>query len=299
MKSPGFIRERESLARHSTLGIGGPADFFARIKTEEQLLEASEFARDEGLVDIFVLGHGSNILFSDKGFRGLVLKMGPRKMYFLSNGLKELSVEAGALVSTIIGLETKLGFSGFENFAGLPGTVGGAIYGNAGCFGAEFWERIISVRYFDSENFLELKPEDFLFPFSYRSSLFKDHPNWVIISARFKIEEADPRQVAKRIKEVAEQRAKRQPEAKNIGCIFKNPLRCGMRVSAGRLIDEAGLKEFRVGNARVSRIHANFFENLGGAKANDFLELIRIVRGEIYSKSGIMLEEEIVEVGEF
>ncbi len=298
MNPPDFIREGESLAKHSTLGIGGPADFFARIKTEEQLLEASEFTRDEGL-DIFVLGRGTNVLFSDKGFRGLILKMEPRKMYFLSNGMKELSVEAGALVSTIVSLETKLGFGGFENFAGLPGTVGGAIYGNAGCFGAEFWKKIISVRYFDGENFLELKPEDFLFPFTYRSSLFKDHPNWVIISARLKIEEVDPRQVAKKVKKVTEQRAGRQPEARSIGCIFKNPLRDGERISAGKLIDEAGLKGKRIGNAEISPVHANFFVNLGGAKVSDFLELIELTKGRVLERSGILLEEEIVRVGEF
>ncbi len=298
MKRPNFISGGVSLAQYSSLGIGGKADFLARIRSEEDLFRAFEFARDEEL-DIFVLGRGTNVMFSDKGFRGVVLKMEPRKMYFFSNDMKELSVEAGALVSTIVGLEAESGFSGFENFAGLPGTVGGAIYGNAGCFGAEFWEKIISVRYFDSENFLELKPEDFLFPFSYRSSLFKDHPNWVIISARFKIEEADPRQVAKRIKEVAEQRTERQPEAKNIGCIFKNPLRCGMRVSAGRLIDEAGLKGMRIGNAEISSVHANFFVNLGGAKASDFLELIRLTKSKVLEKSGILLEEEVIRVGEF
>ncbi len=298
MKSPGFIREGEFLAKHSTLGIGGPSDFFARIKTEGELLEASEFARDEEF-EVFVLGCGTNVLFSDKGFRGLVLKMGPRKMYFLSNDTKELSVEAGALVSTIVGLEAEAGFSGFENFAGLPGTVGGAIYGNAGCFGTEVWEKIISVRYFAGENFSELKPEDFLFPFSYRSSLFKDHPSWVIISARLKIEEADPKQVAKRVKEVAGQRAERQPEAKNIGCIFKNPLRDGERVSAGELIDCVGLKGKRIGNAEISSIHANFFVNLGGAKASDFVELIKLAKGRVFEKFQIVLGEEIVTVGEF
>lgn len=298
MKRPDLVSAGVNLAQHSSLGIGGKADFLARIRSEEDLFRAFEFARDEKL-DTFVLGRGTNVLFSDKGFRGLVLKMEPRKMYLFSNDVKELSVEAGALVSTIVGLEAESGFSGFENFAGLPGTVGGAIYGNAGCFGAEFWERMISVRYFDGENFLELKPEDFLFPFSYRSSLFKDHPNWVIISARLRIKEADPRQVAKRVKEIAGQRAERQPVGKDAGCIFKNPLRCSVRVSAGRLIDEAGLKGMRIGNAEISSVHANFFVNLGGAKASDFLELIELTKGRVLERSGILLEEEVIRVGEF
>jgi UDP-N-acetylmuramate dehydrogenase len=297
MAKPDFICANKPLFRHSTLGIGGDADFFALIDNLDKLAEAVEFSRDEGL-DVFVIGRGSNILFSDQGYRGLVLKIGVRKMHHFMPG-KEFWVEAGALVSTIVDLGTKIGFSGFENFAGLPGTVGGAIHGNAGCFGSEFWKRVEAVKFFDGGDFQEFRPSNHPMPYSYRHSIFKDHPNWIIVSARLKIEETDPGQVAQRVKEVAEQRAKRQPGAKNIGCIFKNPLRDSKMVSAGKLIDEAGLKGSRVGNALVSHVHANFFENLGGAKAGDFLELIKIVRSKVYSKFGIMLEEEIVKVGEF
>jgi len=299
MAKPDFICANKPLFRHSTLGIGGDADFFALIDNLDKLAEAVEFSRDEGL-DVFVIGRGSNVLFSDRGFRGLVLKIGARKMHhFMFMPGKEFWVEAGALVSTIVDLGTKVGFSGFENFAGLPGTVGGATYGNAGCFGSEFWERVEAVKFFDGGDFQEFRPSNHSIPYSYRHSVFKSHSNWIIVSARLRIEEADPKQVAKRVKEVTEQRAKRQPGVKNIGCIFKNPLRDGKMVSAGKLIDEAGLKGFRVGDALVSHVHANFFENLGGAKASDFLELIKIVRSKVYSKFGIMLEEEIVKVGEF
>ena len=297
MAKPDFICTDKPLFRHSTLGIGGNADFFARIDNLDELIKAVEFSRDEDL-PVFVIGRGSNILFADNGFRGLVLKMNLKKLcHFMPEG--KFWVEAGALISTLVDSGAKIGFTGFENFAGLPGTVGGAIYGNAGCFGSEFWERVEAVKFFDGEDFQEFKPLNHPAPYSYRYSIFKDYSNWIMISARLKIEEADSRQVAKRVKEVVEQRAGKQPEAKNIGCIFKNPLRDGKMVSAGKLIDETGLKGFRVGNAWISHIHANFFENLGGAKASDFLELIKIVRGKIYSKFGVVLEEEIVKVGEF
>ncbi len=296
MKNPGFIREGESLAKHSTLGIGGPADFFARIKTQEQLLEASEFARDEGL-DIFVLGHGSNILFSDKGFRSLALKICLRKMHFLDG---EFWVDAGAAVCNIAKLGEMVGFSGFEEFSGLPGTVGGAIFGNAGCFGAQFGQKVKAVKFFDGENISIFETESYFLPlFSYRHSVFKEHPTWIMISACLTIRPCDPSAVAGKNQEILARRQSGQPKAKNAGCIFKNPLRDGERVSAGKLIDEAGLKGKRIGNAEISSVHANFFVNLGGAKASDLAELIKLTKGKVLEKSGILLEEEIIRVGEF
>lgn len=296
MKSPGFMREGESLAKHSTLGIGGPADFFARIRTEEQLFEAIEFTRDERL-DFFVLGHGSNILFSDKGFRGLALKICLRKMHFLDG---EFWVDAGAAVCNIAKLGELVGFSGFEEFSGLPGTVGGAVFGNAGCFDAEFGQKVKVVKFFDGENISTLEAGlCILPPFSYRHSVFKNHPEWIMISACLKFEHCNPSVVAGKNQEILAQRRSKQPKAKSAGCIFKNPLRDGERVSAGKLIDEAGLKGFQIGNAQISGVHANFFINLGGATATDFTELIKVAKSRVFDKSRILLEEEIIKVGEF
>ena len=296
MNPPGFIHEGESLAKHSTLGIGGPADFFTRIKTEGELLEATEFARDERL-DIFALGHGSNILFSDKGFRGLVLKVCLRKMHFIDG---EFWVDAGAAICNIAKLGEMVGFGGFEEFSGLPGTVGGAIFGNAGCFGAEFGQKVKAVKFFDGENFSILKTESCVLPpFSYRHSIFKEHPGWIMISACLAFKRCDSFVVAGKNQEILTRRRSGQPRAKNAGCIFKNPLRCGMRISAGKLIDGAGLKGKRVGNAEISPVHANFFVNLGGAKASDFVELIKLAKGKVFEEFNVILEEEIIRVGEF
>ncbi len=296
MKNSGFIHEGEPLAKYSTLGMGGPADFFARIKTEGQLLEAAEFARDKRL-DIFVLGHGSNILFSDKGFKGLVLKICLRKMHFLND---EFWVDAGAAVCNIAQLGGMIGFSGFEEFSGLPGTVGGAIYGNAGCFGAEFGQKVKAVKFFDGENISILETKSCVLPpFSYRHSIFKEHPEWIMISACLTVNPCDSFTVAKKNKEILVRRRSEQARAKSAGCIFKNPLRDGERISAGKLIDGAGLKGKRVGNAEISSVHANFFVNLGGAKASDFSELIKVAKSCVFEKFNILLEEEIVEVGEF
>ena len=296
MKNSGFIHEGEPLAKYSTLGMGGPADFFARIKTEGQLLEAAEFARDKRL-DIFVLGHGSNILFSDKGFGGLALKICLRKMHFLND---EYWVDAGVAVCNIAELGGMIGFSGFEEFSGLPGTVGGAIFGNAGCFGAEFGQKVKAVKFFDGENISILKTESCILPpFSYRHSIFKEHPEWIMISVCLTVKPCDLSAVVRKNQEILARRRSGQPRTKSAGCIFKNPLRDGEQVSAGKLIDNAGLKGQRIDNAEISPIHANFFVNLGGAKASDFVELIKLARGKVFEKFGIVLEEEIVRVGEF
>jgi UDP-N-acetylmuramate dehydrogenase len=295
VKNPSFVRESEPLAGHSTLGVGGHADFFARIKTEEQLFEAAEFARDEGL-EIFVLGHGSNVIFSDEGFKGLVLKICLRKMRFTDD---EFWVDAGAAVCNVAKLGGQLGFTGFEEFSGLPGTIGGAIFGNAGCFGAEFGPRVEAVRFFDGENVLTSKTKSFIFPFLYRHSVFKDHPEWIMISACLAFKPGDSSIIAEKNQEILARRRREQPKAKSAGCIFKNPLRDGERVSASKLIDNAGLKGKRVGNAEISPIHANFFVNLGGAKAGDFAELIKLAKGRVFEKFKIVFEEEIITVGEF
>jgi len=294
---PDFICTDKLLSRYSTLGIGGEADFFAKIESQARLLEALEFAKSEDL-DTFIIGRGSNILFSDEGFRGLVLKIYMKRMHhFVPQD--ELSVEAGALVSAVVDLGMETGFTGFENFAGLPGTVGGAIYGNAGCFGSEFWERVRAAKFFDGKDFGEINLSEQPAPHSYRSSIFKEHPNWTIISASLKIEEADSKLVAKKVGEVVYQRSKKQPQVKSVGCIFENPVRDGKRVSAGKLIDETGLKGARIGNAEISPVHANFFVNLGGATANDFIELIKLARGRVFEKFKIVLKEEIIRVGVF
>lgn len=296
MVKPSFISNSEILSRHSTLGIGGPADFFAVIKTQDELAQAVAFARDMQL-DTFTLGQGSNVLFSDAGFRGLILKMSLREIILVNN---ELEVRAGSLVSTLVGFGDRLGFSGFEKFAGLPGTVGGALYGNAGCFGAEFWQNVVCVTFFDGKGFSDICPCDSKFPlFSYRGSVFKDHPDWVIVSARLKLERRNCHLVREESKETAKSRADRQPKTKSAGCVFKNPNLRGERISAGKLIDAVGLKGARIGGAKISEAHANFFINNGNAEASDFRELIGLARGRVFEKFGVMLEEEIVEVGEF
>lgn len=291
MQVPDFVKQDIPLARFSTLGVGGRADYFATVNSLRQLEMAHDFARKNHM-DILAIGRGSNILFSDRGFHGLVMRMNMRQLHY-SYESDELWADAGALVSKIVNFGEELGFSGFESFAGLPGTVGGAIYSNAGCYGKQFWDVVEKIKYFNGNNFQQIltKPE---FHF-YRWSIFKDFPDWIIVSAKLKFEPSNSEVVTAETKRIRKLRYDNQPTQASVGCIFKNPA----NRSAGQLIDLCGLKGLQVGQAMISREHANFFVNLGGAKASDFIELIKIAKGHVLEKFRMLLEEEIILVGEF
>lgn len=289
MQAPGCIKRNVSLAHYSTLGVGGPADYFAKIHNESELVETYEFTRSQSL-DIFTLGRGSNVLFGDLGFRGLVMKIN------LTKFREYLWVEAGAQVSYLVKLACS-GTAGYSSFAGLPGTVGGAVYGNAGCYGGAFWDVVAAVRFFDGENFIDWRANSQLH--RYRGSVFKDNPKWIIVAAKLKLLPRDSEVVIAETDQILKRRRTSQPKERSVGCFFRNPVVNKKSVSAGKLIEEAGLKGLTVGRAQISRVHANFFVNLGGATAADFMELIKVVRGRVLERTGILLQEEIIRVGEF
>ena len=292
MQVPDFVKCDFPLARCSTLGVGGRADYFTVINSSRILTAAYNFA-GENQLDVLFLGRGSNILFSDSGFRGLVMRMNMRQLHYKFES-DEFSVDAGVLVSDVVSLGEQLGFSGFEPFAGLPGTVGGAIYGNAGCYGGQFWDVVEEVTIFDGEYIKVLKKKSDMF--GYRWSIFKDNPNWIIVAAHLKFEPKDRELVVAETKRIRELRQASQPKHKSVGCIFKNP---PDGRSAGKLIHDCGLKGMQVGQAMISWEHANFFVNLGGARSSDFIELIKIAKGRVFEKFRILLVEEIIMVGEF
>lgn len=307
MQMPGFIERDVPLSACCTLGVGGKADYLVDLRigvgdirsprqlhVDEPLLQAYEFARDEGL-DIFVVGGGSNLLVSDNGFHGLVIRL--REGGSMEFCKDKIWISAGAMVSELVQLGKIAGFTGFEFLAGLPGTVGGAIYGNAGCYDSQFWDVVEEVRFFDGEYVRAVSKNSSMF--GYRWSVFKDNPGRIILSAGFKAEPKGKKVVAGEIRRIHQKRVASQPKARSAGCIFKNLSVNGETMRAGALIDYAGLKGMRIGNAMISQEHGNFFVNLGGAKASDFIELIKIAKGRVYGKFGVSLEEEIIKVGEF
>ncbi len=309
------VKENEVLAPHTVYKIGGPARFFVEAKNADDVRTAFLYAVKRGL-PFFILGAGSNILVSDKGFDGLVIKMTSGEVRV--DG-ERLIADGGIMMARVAGEATRAGLAGFEWGIGIPGTVGGSVRGNAGCFGGEMKGVIESAHIFNirKSDFRILKNVEC--EFAYRDSIFKRRPEWVILSATFKLKKDVPGAIQERIKYItAERTGKQDIGTKSCGCIFKNvswdridhdrkfllarhdvltKFKDNATVPAAFLIDECSLKGTRIGRVYVSRKHANFFVNEGGAAAREVVMLVSLVKNVVRKKFGIMLEEEIQYVG--
>jgi len=275
------------LSEFSTFGIGGPVRYFAEIHTPEEMREAFSFSRDRE-IPFFILGKGSNCLFDDSGFDGAVLL---NRIDFCT--WKGEGVTAGAGYSfSLLGVQSaRKGLSGLEFASGIPATVGGAVFMNAGANGSETCQALQSAVYLDSDgNQKEFTKEELVF--RYRYSSFQEMRG-SILSASFLLQ---PKIEARKTQlEIIDRRMKTQPlKEKSAGCVFRNPEPAS---SAGALIDRCGLKGFRVGGAVVSEIHANFIVNRGQASSKDIEGLIKIIQERVYEQTGVHLEPEIRIVG--
>ncbi len=301
-------RMNEPLAPHTTFRIGGPADLFAQAKQIDDLIEWSRLAR-QFQIPIFVLGNGSNVLVRDGGIRGLVIEnhCAAHKLDAAAQRAI-LYAESGASLPGLANRLAREGWSGLEWSIGVPGTIGGAVIGNAGAHGGCIADALSKVTILDAQGaVLELPKQDLAF--GYRASRFKGKRDQIILSAELELTRADPQTCIARMNSYTEHRRRTQPTEPSVGSMFKNPpgdpsaeftLRNeGLRArSAGRLIEQAGLKGARIGNAQVSNVHANFFVNLGGATARDVLALVDLARERVAEKFGVELELEIEVVGE-
>ena len=277
------IQTNRSLSEVSTFGIGGPIRFFAEIRSVEEAEEAYRWARYKN-IPVIPLGKGSNCLFRDEPFEGLVLL---NKIDFCHFQENKVHVGSGFSFS-LLGVQTaRKGLTGLEFASGIPATVGGAIFMNAGANGKETFGSLSSVCYlFESGEKREFKKEEL--EFGYRMSQFQTMKG-MILSACFVLE---PEENARKSQlEIIQYRMKTQPyKEKSAGCVFKNPSR---ELSAGALIDRCGLKGVSVGDAQVSEMHANFLINKGNATAAQMLALIKQIQTQVYEKTGIHLESEI------
>ena len=280
----------EPLSRHTSLRVGGPADVFVQVASEDDLRGAVAVARQHETA-IFVLGGGTNLLVADKGIRGVVIE----------NAWSEAGVD-GAVVTAASGtpsahvaaVAARGGILGLEWMATVPGTVGGAVHGNAGAFGTETADVIVDAELMDLNGDSWVATKDEL-GFAYRTSALQGTPG-VVVRARFRGTEGDRDIAVRRIKEMANERAAKQPLAQpNTGSIFRNP----PGDFAGRLIEAAGLKGKRVGGALVSEKHANFIVNTGEASAKDILDLMWVCRREVKERFGVDLTPEVEVVGEW
>jgi len=279
------IKSRVSLAPLTSLKVGGAADFFFEAGTLDELKGILEFAAGKRL-PVFILGKGSNILVGDSGVKGLVVKLNGGFFRHLYKDGACLGAGAGLALARVVSYAKENSLSGMEFLAGLPGTVGGALAGNAGAWGGSIADVVEEVCVLDFHG----KPGIFSrneLEFSYRRSNLS---GLVIVSARFRLKKGGKRVIAAKIKEYLSRRKETQGDSlPSAGCVFRNP----QGLSAGRLIDACGLKGVSRGQAVISRSHANFILNKGGASAVDISALMKLMRDKVREKFKVNLEHEV------
>jgi UDP-N-acetylmuramate dehydrogenase len=280
-----IVRQHEPLAPHTWLGIGGAAQFFAEPRSVEELQAIVQRAAAEGM-PIRVLGGGSNLLVRDDGVQGLVVRLSSAAFSKIEAGKQKLTAGGGARLGHAISTAVQAGLGGLETLVGIPGTIGGALHGNAGSHGGDIgqWTCQADVMTRNGEIIRRTHPE---LVFAYRHSSLDE---LVILEAQFQLEEEDSQELTKRMQKQWIVKKAGQPLAhQSAGCIFKNP----RGISAGMLIDQAGLKGERIGGAEVSDRHANFIVVDREASSNDVLQLIDLVRSRVAEQLGVELELEI------
>jgi UDP-N-acetylmuramate--L-alanine ligase/UDP-N-acetylenolpyruvoylglucosamine reductase len=286
----GDVRLYEPLSKHTTLRVGGPAQFWVEPRTENAFAELIRFCRQENL-PLFVIGRGSNLLVRDGGIRGVVVHPCGGEFDKIKIDGNEISAGVGAKLRQVAYAGKAAGLGGLEWMEGIPGAVGGSLRMNAGAMGAQTFENVVRVRYLDENGEAHTKGRDEL-EVHYRN--FPLLENNFAVSAVFRGEPAPTEEIVRKLEASQEKRRTTQPAAKSAGCIFKNPDSC----PAGKLVDELGLKNSRIGKARVSEVHGNFIVNDGGATAVEMLELIEKIKATARAKRGIELETEVQIVGE-
>jgi len=280
-----IVRRNDPLAPHTWFGLGGPAEYFARPTNPDELAELVRRCREAEL-PIRVLGGGSNVLVREEGVPGLVLQLSADAFCEIKVQGTRVIAGGGAKLGHVISTSVREALAGLEPLVGIPGTIGGALHGNAGSRGGDIgqWTCRATVMTRGGEIFQRQREE---LVFSYRESSLDE---LVILSAEFSLEEDDPEQLTKRMqKQWIVKKASQPMSHQSAGCIFKNPR--GM--NAGMLIEQAGLKGTRVGGAEVSSQHANFIVADREAKSSDVLRLIELVRSRVLERLGVELEQEI------
>jgi len=288
-----MIKQNEPLANHCTYRIGGPARVLFLAANEREIIAGIETA-EENRFKMMILGGGSNILFSDRGFDGLVLKLANNfiKIAEEKENRAVVLAGAGAPLAALVKFALDNSLAGMEWAAGIPGTAGGAIRGNAGAFGREIGASVLRVRALEISGKSVVPAivgkEDCAF--GYRESVFKRNKNLVITAAKFVLEKGNANEIADKIKECAEKKRISQPlDFPSAGSVFKNP----EGFFAAKIIEDCGLKGRSAGGAQISEKHANFIVNRGNARADDVLALIAQIKAAAKEKFAVDLKEEI------
>ncbi|MEE0752894.1 UDP-N-acetylmuramate dehydrogenase [Frisingicoccus sp.] len=292
----GQILENEPMKNHTTFRIGGPADVLVCPETEDGFIRGLGWCRRQK-IPVYIIGNGSNLLVGDKGFRGVVFKICrnlDKTDIIEEDSVVRVHAGAGVMLAKLAKDVSAEGCGGFEFATGIPGTLGGAVTMNAGAYGGEMKDILKSVRAVDMEgNIREFSLEEL--ELGYRTSRIQKE-DWIVLSAEMVFEKGDAGAIMARVDELSRQRREKQPlEYPSAGSTFKRP----EGYFAGKLIQDAGLKGYRVGDAMVSEKHSGFVINAGAATAEDVRRLMADVDGRVYEKFGVHLEPEVRLIGEF
>jgi UDP-N-acetylmuramate dehydrogenase len=280
----------EPLKRYTAWKIGGPADALLEPQSVEELIEATNKAREHD-IPVTILGGGTNVLVRDGGIRGLTIRLAKSLTNVEMEGTS-VTADAGVLYPLLANTTAGRGLSGLEFATGIPGTVGGAVYMNAGAYGSETREVLDWADVFRDHRVARMKNSNL--DLSYRHSALHENPDWIVLRAGYTLTPGDPANLKARIKEFRAQRMNGSPNRPSCGSTFKRP----PGDFPGRVIEAAGLKGTRVGQIEVSPVHANYLVNLGGGTAEDALDLIDLVRQKVLERLGIELEAEVRVLGD-
>ena len=287
------VKENISLGPYTSARIGGQADLLITASSSNELAEIVSTLWEQGL-SFFMLGGGSNVLISDKGVRGVTVLNRAKAVRFENGSQPKVWVEAGVIFSNLANRCASKGLSGLEWAAAVPGTVGGAVYGNAGAFDGDVSRNLIQAEILTEAGRAQWPVEKM--EYGYRTSVLKrGEMNAVVLSAELSLKIATKEEVTVKIEQFSEHRKSTQPPGASMGSMFKNPT----GDYAGRLIEAAGLKGTRIGNAEISPVHGNFFVNHGQTKASDIRALIELAQKTVIDKFGVQLELEVELVGEW
>lgn len=293
MQVKGKLTQAQNMARYTSFRIGGEADLFFVPEDEEDLKWGLAHAKEKGL-SWFILGNGSNILVSDQGIRGLVIHLASPYFRKLDFTEKMLTVGAGAKTGTVLHETVERNFGGIEFLGAIPGTMGGVVFMNAGTYLGEIAGMTSHVDFLDESLNRRTLPKEAL-QFEYRKSIFQTKP-WVILEAGILLSPMLKKEAKSKVMEILDRRRASQPlKLPSAGSAFKNP----PNASAWKLIEDAGLRGFCIGDAVVSETHTNFVINKGSAKAAEVLKLMRTIQERVREKTGILLEPEVRLVGEW
>lgn len=286
------VLEQESMKKHTTFRIGGPADIFVAPDTEEKAARVIRLCREQQ-APFYILGNGSNLLVSDRGYRGVVVQ--------IYRNLSEITVEgdvitaqAGAMLSGVARQALAGGLAGLEFASGIPGTIGGGVVMNAGAYGGEMKDVLTEATVLTQEGEIRRIPAQELH-LGYRYSVIPEK-GWIVLGAKLRLHPGNPEEIRARMDELKEQRVAKQPlDLPSAGSTFKRP----EGYFAGKLIMDAGLRGFTVGGAQVSEKHCGFVVNRGDATASDVRELIAVVQEKVKERFGVELEPEVKMLGEY